>query len=315
MSDSFAGLRVLLVARFNRRYHHTGFGIAAGLESLGAEVSRLDLRPRGLDALLGRSLAARLRAACRRRFDLVLTYKAGELEPAIIAAARAPGGPRWINWFPDSPHLLDLSLRNGAAYDRVFLFDSYMVERHRSLGRDAEFLPLGVDPAVWRPIPGAGAPIPIVFVGTTEPLRDLALARLADLGLRAWGPGRPAGALFGAPLVRTLSRALVGLNIHQFFGEPPEAGRYGTGANQRVFELAAVGCCQLVDAKADLTRSYAEDREVVLFRSVDELAEKAAALLARPEEARAIGARARERTLREHTWRHRLAELVTRSLR
>jgi spore maturation protein CgeB len=107
----------------------------------------------------------------------------------------------------------------------------------------------------------------------------------------------------------------VAVNIHQFFGEPPERGRYGTGANQRVFELAGVGTVQLADAKADIARHFTEDAEIVLCRSAAELRAQAIRLLAAPEEARAIGARARERALREHTWRHRLDELLTVSLR
>ncbi len=305
---------MLLVARFNRRYHHTGPAIAAALRALGAEVVTLDVRPRGLDAVLGRSLAARLTRALNRPTDLVLSFKGAELEPAIVAAARERTRARWANWFPDGPHFLDLSLRIGVGYDRVFLFDSSMVARHRALGRAAELLPLGVDPTVWRPLPVQGDRLPIVFVGSTEPLRDAAAARLAPLGLRIWGPGQPAGPLYGTELVRTLSRAEIGLNLHQFFGDPPERGRYGTGANQRVFELAALGCCQLVDAKADLARVFEEGRELVTVRTAGELVERARALLADPAGAKAIGERSRERVLREHTWRHRLEELLTRTL-
>jgi spore maturation protein CgeB len=321
------GLRVLLLAKFSRRYHHTGFSLRAGLEQLGCEVATVELRDRGLDRWVGRLLARRLAGALRsHRPDLVLSYKGGELDPEVVTSLRGgpdrrsgggagTGGARWVNWFPDSPHHLELSLRVGAGYDLCFLFDSWMVERHRTAGRRAEFLPLGVDPAVWRPPARPGDPLPLVFVGSPEPLRDAALAAVADLGLELWGPERPRGPLFGEALVRTYARAVVALNVHQFFGEPAAAGRYGAGANQRVFELAGIGCLQLVDAKADIVRSFAPDREIVLFRSAGELRERAAALLADPAGARTIGARSRERALREHTWRHRLEELLTRSLR
>lgn len=316
-SPPFAGLRVVLAAKFSRRYHHTGFGLRAGLEQLGVEVRPVELRRRGADPWLGRTLARRLGAALRRhRPDLVLSYKGGELGPELVAAVRPLARARWVNWFPDSPHQLELSLRIGAAYDRCFLFDTSMVERHRAAGLPSEFLPLAVDPALWRPLRRAGdAAIPLVFVGTPEPWRDAVLERVADLGLELRGPGRPRGPLFGDRLVRLYSRATVALNIHQFFGEPPAAGRYGTGANQRVFELAAIGCGQLADAKADIARSYDPDREIVLFRTLDEVRERALAMLADPAATAALGARARERTLREHTWRHRLEELLTRALR
>ena len=56
----FAGLRVVLVAKFNERYHRTGGAIAAALEVLGCEVARCEERTRGLDRVLVRSIRRRL---------------------------------------------------------------------------------------------------------------------------------------------------------------------------------------------------------------------------------------------------------------
>jgi spore maturation protein CgeB len=325
----FRGLRVVLVAKSNRKYHRTGLGLRAGLRALGCEVRAVDPRTRGLAAWLGRSLADRLRGALPAA-DLVLSFHGGELDPAVIAALRPRSRARWINWFPDAPHRLELSLRNGAAYDRCFLFDRSMVDHHRALGRDAEYLPLGFDPAFYRPVPvngaashgtashGAashGAGSPVLFVGSPEPNRDAALAAVADLGLDLYGPGRPRGPLFGKRLVRAYSAARVALNVHQFFADPAARAWYGTGANQRVFEIAGMGTAQLCDAKADLTSSFEEDREIVLFRDHHELRAKAEALLADSQWRRALGERARRRALAEHTWQHRLDELLTRALR
>ena len=83
----------------------------------------------------------------------------------------------------------------------------------------------------------------------------------------------------------------------------------------RVFELAAVGTPQLSDAKADIARHLTPEREIVLYRSVEELRALARALLADEPARRSLAAAARERALREHTWRHRLEELLTVTLR
>jgi spore maturation protein CgeB len=305
-------MRVVLVAKFNPRYHRVGLSLERALRTLGAEVTRVELRARGLARALGFDLARRLRAAIRRQKpDLVLSYKGGELGPEVISDLKPISRARWVNWFPDPPVQLELSLTNGAQYDRCFLFDSYMVDRHRALGRPAEFLALGYDPELFRPIePGPEPRYPIVFVGSAEPLRDLALGRIADLGLKLFGPDRPAGPLFGQELVRTYARSEIALNVHQFFGG--ELARYGTGANQRVFELAGIGQVQLADAKADIARILVEDREIVLFRTVDELREKTLALLADPAGRARIGRAALDRAVKEHTWTHRLSELVAR---
>ena len=310
----FAGLRVVLVAKFNERYHRTGGAIAAALEALGCEVARCEERTGGLDRLLARSLRRRLTATVRRhRPDLVLVFKGATLGPEVIAAVRAVAPrPRWANWFPDSPHLLDLSLRIGAGYDHCFIFDTSMVDRHRALGRSASYLAEGCDPAYHRPLPDASWPRSrLAFVGTHEPDRARALERVGDLGLTTWGPGWPRGPLFGDDFVRAFSNADVALNVHQFFGERPERGRYGTGANRRVFELAAIGTVQLCDAKADLGRNFEVGTEVVSFGDAREFRARAEELLADPARRAAIAARARDRALREHTWRHRLEALVT----
>jgi spore maturation protein CgeB len=312
LSRPLAGFSVVLVARFNRRYHQVGPALEAAFRSLGAAVIPVEVKTRGLGRLAGRTLGRRLGAALRQRPDLVLSFKAGELDPALIGELRGGSAARWANWFPDGPQELELSLRIGAGYDRTFLFDSSMVDRHRALGRPAEYLGLGFDPALFRPIPEPGPPIPLVFVGSPDPDRDLALGSVADLGLACFGPGRPEGPVFGDRLVRLLSRAAVALNVHVWFGSDPTTGRYGTGANQRVYEIAGVGRCQLCDAKADLLRAFEEDREIVLYRTVPELREKAMALLADPARAAELGERGRRRALAEHTWAHRVRELVDR---
>jgi len=76
-----------------------------------------------------------------------------------------------------------------------------------------------------------------------------------------------------------------------------------------------VGTPQLSDAKGDIPRHLTPDREIVLYRSVAELKERAGSLLADDALRRDLAARARERAVREHTWRHRLDELLSVTLR
>jgi len=50
---------------------------------------------------------------------------------------------------------------------------------------------------------------------------------------------------------------------------------------------------------------------VLVYRDVGELKRRLDDCLARPDEARAIGANARRRALAEHTLRHRIDEMLT----
>src|SRR5204863_210576 len=187
----FAGLRVVLVAAFNRRYHRSGLALAAALAAFGCEVRRCEERRRGWNAVFGRSLVARLTARLRRGpVDVVLVFKGAGLAPADVADLRRRFGGRWVNWFPDDPHQLELSSRLAPAHDCFFTHDSASLAGHR-----------------------------------------------------------------------------------------------------------------------------APDGEIVLYRSVAELADRARVLLGDETLRRRLAAAARERALREHTWRHRVEELLTITLR
>ncbi len=313
----FAGLRVVLVAAFNRRYHRSGWSLAAALEQLGCEVRRCEERFRGVNAVVRRALPARLRALLRRGpADVVLVFKGTKLHPPAVRDLKRAFPARWVNWFPDDPHELDVSLDLAPAYDFFFTHDSSSLAPHQAAGTRAYYLPFGCDPAYHRRMhvePRWRAPV--VFVGSRDPARERVVHALVDVGVSAWGPGWPNGPLYGDDFVRALSGAAVGLNIHQQFGEAGEQSRYGSGANMRVFELAAIGAPQLCDAKADIVRHFEPDREIVLYRNVGELRERARTLLEDETARQSLAAAARERALREHTWRHRLEELLGVALR
>lgn len=313
----FTGLRVLLVAAFNRRYHRSALSLASALESLGCDVKRCEERLRGLNRILRRPLAVRLAARLRRApVDVVLVFKATRLAPQDVRDIKARFHARWANWFPDDPHQLETSLRLGAAYDCFFTHDSSSLAHHRAAGARAHYLAFGCDPEYLRPVPGSARwATPLAFIGSRDPVREEALGQLGDLGLTIRGPGWPRGPVYGDDFVKALSGAVVGLNMHQQFGERGDPARYGTGANMRVFELAAVGTPQLSDAKGDIARHFAPDREILLYRTVAELKDGARALLADEPWRRGMATAAREHALREHTWRHRLEELLTVTLR
>ena len=318
MSDAaFAGLRVALVAAFNRRYHRSGAALAGALEALGCEVRRCEERSRGLNSIFRRPLAARLRRLLeRRRADLILVFKGTRLHAATVGELKREVGGRWVNWFPDDPREGDVSATLSPAYDVFFTHDSSGLERHRRAGARAHYLALGCDPAYHRPLDGGARwRAPLALVGSRDAAREQVAGALADLGLVAWGPGWPRGPVYGDDFVRALSGATVGLNVHQHFGEAGDPARYGTGANMRVFELAAVGAPQLCDARADIARHFAPDREIVLYRTMAELRDRARMLLGDDRLRHSLATAARARALQEHTWVHRIRELLTVALR
>src|SRR6266516_8190147 len=104
------------------------------------------------------------------------------------------------------PDALPISARLAPAYDRFFTHDSSSLDTYARAGARAHYLAFGCDPAYHRPIAaGAHWRSPLVFVGSRRPARERAVRALADLGIKVWGPGWPAGPVYGEAFVRALS--------------------------------------------------------------------------------------------------------------
>ncbi len=85
------------------------------------------------------------------------------------------------------------------------------------------------------------------------------------------------------------------------------------GVNCKFFEIMGSAGCQLCDDKPVIPQLARAGQEVVTFDSVDECIDKIRYLLERPAERHAIAHAARERALAEHTYEHRIREILERT--
>lgn len=106
-------------------------------------------------------------------------------------------------------------------------------------------------------------------------------------------PTRIHPSLFGIEYFAQLAASKVTWNRHLEMD--------GAGANMRLFEACGAGTCQLVDLRDEVTQAYEPDKEVVVYRSVEECIEKARWLLDHPAEREAITLAGQSRTLRDHS--------------
>ncbi len=81
-------------------------------------------------------------------------------------------------------------------------------------------------------------------------------------------------------------------------------------SSSRPFELASMGCCIVANPYAGIEEWFEPEREVVVVSSAEEAVERYRHLLAHAGERSALGRAARERVLKEHTFRHRARQLV-----
>jgi len=314
--------RVLVVASYDDALNAHSAQRERALERHGQTVTRFDLeaRPGLLARLRGGDLVSRLdRELEIGAPDIVLVIRGEALSEQAIRRLRADHPGTWVNWVPDDLHGLAIVQHALPAYDLVFTAGTDVAESLReTLEVPVHYLPLAADPSVYKPMRSRDQyRANVVFAGTATPRREQLLGELVEFGLALWGPGWRRTSLRdycrGEQLdtenfVRAYAGASVAINIHRSADAEPAVNE--RGVNQRTFEVAAIGVPQVVDFRGDLERHFTDRREVLVYRSVQEMRALVEAALQDPKAADAVAQAGRQRTLREHTYMHRLKVLL-----
>lgn len=249
--------------------------------------------------------------------DVVLCQDMSFFERSDLDAMRADG--RVVVGQIASPPPDDERLRG---HDLILTSFPHFVERFRALGVDSEYLRLAFHSAVLDRLGQAGRERPrgLTFVGSVDPrvhAEGVALLEHAarELPLEAFGygaeqlqPGSPlraahGGEAWGLDMYRLLAESRVTLNRHIAAAE-------GKANNMRLYEATGVGALLITEAAPNLADIFEPGREVVTYDGSKDLVDKARHYLEHDDERRAIAAAGQARTLREHTYDHRVRELV-----
>lgn len=206
-------------------------------------------------------------------------------------------------------------------YDLILTSFPHFVDRIRALGVDSAYLRIAFDDSLLPRI-GAGEPRThdLAFVGGLNPRTHAAGTALLEtvaqeLPLEVWGydadalhPRSPLraryrGEAWGLEMFRVLARSRIVLNRHIDVAE-------GHANNMRLYEATGTGALLLTDEGSNLAELFEPGREVVTYANPNELVERARWLLEHEEERAAIAAAGQARTLRDHTYARRIAELA-----
>jgi spore maturation protein CgeB len=161
----------------------------------------------------------------------------------------------------------------------------------------------------------------ISFVGAGYFNRLESFQQLMNYDFKIWGNDWPkesavysrvqqdARRVEAKEIVKIFSASKINLNLHS---SPTHTGvdPLGDFVNPRTFEIAACGAFQLVDERKYLSELFDVNFEVVTFKTTNELRSKIDYCLAHPDERAEIARQGRERVLRDHTYEHRMTELV-----
>lgn len=204
-------------------------------------------------------------------------------------------------------------------YDLILTSFPHFVPRLRAMGVASEYFRIGFDTRVLDLLGTVEKDIDVSFVGGISRHHGKALpmleylARSTPIEFFGYGAGslsrsspivaRHHGEVWGLDMYRALARSRVTLNRHINVAE-----NYAN--NMRLYEATGVGALLITDQKDNLGELFEVGKEVVAYSSPEEAADLIRYYIAHPVEASEIARAGQARTLREHTYQRRMAELV-----
>ena len=250
------------------------------------------------------------------RPDLVLNQDVFHVDAALLRRIKGIGNPVLIGQVGIVPSRGE----DWSVYDLMITQLPTVVRSFRAIGVRAELCHLAFEPAILEALPAPPAvDVDVSFVGTVsvDHLQRIALleAVAERYDLKLWGNRQHAlsassplhrcfqGEVWGVQMYQVLRRSRITLNSHIDIAGP-EAG------NMRLFEATGVGAFLLTDFKNNLDTLFAPDREVGVWRSVDDCLKVIGSMMGDDDRRAAIARAGQTRTMAQHTYRHRTAEIL-----
>ena len=231
-------------------------------------------------------------------------------------------------WFVENYRHLTYWQQLAPGYEFWFVFQQgACMDAFRQAGaRQVSYLPMAADPELHRPLALSeddrwlyGSDVSFVGAGYANRRRLLPSLLRRPWSFKLWGNEwdgaddlRSVLQLDGARIdtatcMKVFNATAINLNLHSTTGSglDPDADF----VNPRTFELAACGAFQLVDQRSQLPRFFTE-QEMVSFKQFSDVPGLIERWLNDPPARHAMADAARARVLREHTYVHRMRELL-----
>jgi spore maturation protein CgeB len=319
--DSFAKNIVVTLQEMGQFVRTTGPALSGGHSVLPRKL--LDYAKRAFIRLEESSYNPVIREAADFGPDLIL-FPGDQPHPRVIRKLRLECTAKIVQWFPDAISNLDRQYILASDYDVIFFKDEYIAEFvHEKLGKNACFLPQACNP-IWHrrtvltPADRQKYGCDITVAGNLYWYRALMLEPFVDYDLKIWGESVP----------RWLESQIIRMHQNSYVAEHEKAKAYSAarivlnsmhyaellGSNLRLFEAAGCGAFQIVDWRPNLHKFFEPDKEIVTFRTRQELKEKVDYYLHNDVERQSIADCGYERAHREHTYEHRLKHLIDQTL-
>jgi spore maturation protein CgeB len=244
-------------------------------------------------------------AHAEKRIDIFFGYLSGRLVlPHTVKAIRMMGIPTLNISLDDRDFMGRLELTGYSrmveiahAFDLCWTSVEDAIPDYQRVGADPIYLPEGANPKIHRPL-DLPKDIDVSFVGQCYGYRPKVIQYLSNHGINVevFGQGWPNGEISLEKMVEIYNRSKINL------------GFAGVGTSEikclkaRDFEVPMSRGLYLTEYHRELENVYEIGKEILCYRTLDELLELINYYLSHPDEAEQIREAGYRRAISEHTW-------------
>lgn len=265
--------------------------------------------------------------------DLLLIIKGDHVFPETLGKIKNVLSCPVVSYIWDDPFYTDKNnfhddyrksnFKDGIPwYDFIFVFDTFYIEEIKRRGaKNVKYLPLATNPDRYKKVlitekDRDDFGYDICFVGLPFPNRVEMFESIHEYNLGVFGdhwmkyfmlkgkkpPSYYRGKATGEIVNKIYLCSKIVLNIHH-----PHSME---GLNTRTFDIPACGAFEIVDYKKNVERHFEMDKEIVAFKDVSELKSKIDLYLKDSDLRNLISENGKKRVLNEHSWVHRVKEMI-----
>ena len=300
--------------------HHASYDV---MNALKEPRHRLTLQSRLAD-VLGQLTIARL---AEDPPDVILALAQAPMTLPLLEHLRKKNFVTAI-WFVENYRHLTYWQQIATGYDHWFVIQKQAChEALRYAGaKQINYLPMAADPAIHGPLiltpeerNELGADVSFVGAGYANRRQLLPRLLTQEWTFKLWGNEwdgaaalngvlqRSGGRIDTETCVKVFNGTKVNINLHSWTGEGLDP--HGDFVNPRTFELAACGAFQIVDERT-LLREVFTGEELVTTGRPDDLVSQVRQWLRDEAGRKQMADAARQRVLAEHTYVHRMRQLL-----
>jgi len=210
-------------------------------------------------------------------------------------------------------------LRNLKPYDLILTSFPHYVEIFRKMGIKSEYFKIGFEESILSKLKKERETYQTTFIGGFANVHKEGTTILEEVAektkLDFWGYGvkdlksnspiikNYHGEAWGADMYQILYNSKITINRHSLASK-----NYAN--NMRLYEATGVGTMLLTDIKDNLSELFEIDKEIVTYKTPEEMLEKIQYYSNHEKERSEIALAGQKRTLKDHTYKKRMQELV-----